>query len=237
MARLYGKQSEYLQKKLAKHELIALVVLGLLFVIMFYMLEHFRELSTFRGSLILLLIIIPLFLLFYIIGNKSLDKSSSYRQGKRGEGAIWYELKTLSDEYCVFQDIKMDGGGNIDFVVLGPTGLFAIEVKSHSGEVSFNGRELEINGRPFEKDILKQAKGEALFINNYLKNKLQRDIFVQPVGVLSGNATMHFGLKPVNGVYVIQKSFLHELLQTQPRRPNFPQPAVEQALGGLIRKE
>ena len=214
---MYGKQSEYLQKKIFNHRTIAIVVSGLFFIIVFYILEHFREIISPKGYLIVLPLI-PLVVLLNFLGNRSLDKSSSYSRGQRGEGAIWYELKALPDEYCVFQDIKMNGGGNIDFVVLGQTGLFAIEVKSHSGEVTFNGRELEVNNRPFEKDILKQAKGEALFVNNYLKNKLQRDIFVQPVGVLSGNATMHFGLKPVNGVYVIQKNFLQKLMVAGPQR-------------------
>lgn len=215
---MYGKKSEYLQKKIVNYKTISIVAFGLLCVIIFYILEHVRELVSYKGFWIIFLIIIPLILLLNFIENKSFKKSSSYSQGQRGEGTIWYELKALPDEYCVFQDIKMDSGGNIVFVVLGQTGLFAIEVKSHSGEVSFNGRELEVNNRPFERDILRQAKGEALFLNNYLKNKLHRDIFVQPVGVLSGNATMHFGLKPVSGVYIIQKNYLQKLITASPQR-------------------
>jgi hypothetical protein len=211
MAQMYGKASEYLQKKISNYRTVAFIVSGLFFVIVFYILEHFREIISPKGYL-LVIPLVPLVILLNFIGNKSLDKSSSYSRGKQGEGTIWYELKSLSGDYCIFQDIKMDSGGNIDFVILGPVGLFALEVKSHTGDVTFNGHELEVNSRPFERDLLKQAKGEALFINNYLKAKVGKDIFVQPVGVFSGNATMHFGLKPVNGVYVIQKNFLQKLI-------------------------
>ena len=233
---MYGRQSEYLQKKIINYRTVAFIVSGLFFVIVFYILEHFREIISPQGYL-LVIPLVPLVILLNFIGNKSLDKSSSYSRGKRGEGTIWYELRSLPGDYCVFQDIKMDGGGNIDFVVLGPVGLFALEVKSHTGDITFNGRELEVDRRPFERDLLKQAKGEALFINNYLKAKIGRDIFVQPVGVLSGNATMHFGLKPVNGVYVIQKGFLHKLLASGTQRFSVEESAVMQnAIAELVAK-
>ncbi|NTU66874.1 MAG: NERD domain-containing protein [Candidatus Moranbacteria bacterium] len=64
----------------------------------------------------------------------------NYKQGGKGEGAIYYELLKLSDNYLVFQDVKFPTKDfNIDFVVVGPTGIFAIEVKSHKGIIGFNG--------------------------------------------------------------------------------------------------
>ena len=178
MSQMYGKKSDYLQNKIISYKSITIVVIGLFFIIIFYILEHFFELASYKGLLVIVLIIIPLVLLLNFIGNKSLLKSFNYSQGKRGEENIWYVLKKLPNEYCVFQDIKMSRG-NVDFVVLGPTGLFVVEVKSHHGEVEFDGQELTNNGKRFEKDFLKQAKGEALQISNFLKNNLQQDVFIQ----------------------------------------------------------
>ena len=95
MAQMYGNQSEYLQKRIVNYKTITIVVIGLFFVIIFYILEHYRELSSYKGFWIVFLIIIPLVFLLNFIGNRSLDKSFSYSQGQRGEGTIWYELKAL----------------------------------------------------------------------------------------------------------------------------------------------
>ncbi len=214
---MYGKKSDYLQNKIISYKSITIVVIGLFFIIIFYILEHFFELASYKGLLVIVLIIIPLVLLLNFIGNKSLLKSFNYSQGKRGEENIWYVLKKLPNEYCVFQDIKMRRG-NVDFVVLGPTGLFVVEVKSHHGEVEFDGQELTNNGKRFEKDFLKQAKGEALQISNFLKNKLQQDVFIQSIVVFSNYVKIHFGMNKINGVYVIQKNYLQKLITVGSQR-------------------
>ena len=35
-----------------------------------------------------------------------------------------------TDDFYVFQDLSLRHGGDIDFAVIGPTGIFAIEVKA-----------------------------------------------------------------------------------------------------------
>ncbi len=52
--------------------------------------------------------------------------------------------------------------GNIDRVVIGPPGIFAVETKAHGGVITYDGRQLLHDGRPLEKDFLRQATRGSL---------------------------------------------------------------------------
>jgi len=73
----------------------------------------------------------PIIWFIYRERTKAEKEYYKFYRGGKAEGAIYYELAKLSNYFFVFQDIKIGDQGNIDFVVLGPTGLFSIEVKSH----------------------------------------------------------------------------------------------------------
>jgi len=64
--------------------------------------------------------------------------------------------KLLLNGYLVLNDIKFKYG-NIDHLVIRDDGrIFLIETKSHRGRVTWNGRQLLLNGRPFCKNYLCQ---------------------------------------------------------------------------------
>lgn len=62
----------------------------------------------------------------------------NWRKGALGEYEVGAELERLSDDYVVFNNLNTAGFGNFDHIVLGPTGLFAIETKNWSGFISAN---------------------------------------------------------------------------------------------------
>ena len=142
-----------------------------------------------------------------------------FNQGKKGEGSVCYELHKLSDDYLVFQDINLAGHGNIDFVVVGPSGIFTVEVKSHKGVIGFNGTELTKNGHTFkERNFLDQAMAETLSVNSFLKNQIRVDFFVEPVIVFSSFlARLKFSFNKQKNVYVINKRILIKLILSQPK--------------------
>ncbi len=146
--------------------------------------------------------------------------SDNYFRGRKGEDTILEELKKLPDEFRVYCDVKIQHPYNIDFLVTGPTGIFAIEVKSHVGEIGYENGRITINGFvPKEKDFLRQAKGEAGSVSDYLKEKVSKDYWVSPVLAFSNpKTTMHFGLKPVDDVFIVGKGFLLSLLQSGERQ-------------------
>jgi hypothetical protein len=59
--------------------------------------------------------------------------------GRTGEDRVANELKRLPDDYVVFNDLVLDGPGGtceVDHLVLGPTGIYVIEVKRWSGLIT-----------------------------------------------------------------------------------------------------
>lgn len=150
------------------------------------------------------------FLLMQAIKSNDI-KTRRYNHGRQGENDTLVELKKLPDDYLVFCGVKI-GRGDIDFVVLGHTGLFAVEVKSHKGKIRFDGRELTRDSRLFEKNILNQTFGQMRGLNNYLRTRLKEDIFVIPVLVFSNSLAQLSVKNPVNNVYVLPKNRLCHFL-------------------------
>ena len=143
-------------------------------------------------------------------------RSDNFFLGDDGELEVERILKQLPDEYLIIADLLKPSGGNIDFVVVGPTGIFALEVKkwSRSNRISFDGTDLTFNGKHWKNNPLKQARGNAIELGLYLRKKLnEHHIFVNSLVVFASRQNVHFGLKEVGkGAYVICKEFLLELL-------------------------
>lgn len=75
----------------------------------------------------------------------------NYRKGTAGEAFIASVLERLSHEYYVINDLSTPYG-NLDHVVIGPTGIFVIDTKNWRGTVSADGKgELLYNGKPTDK--------------------------------------------------------------------------------------
>lgn len=221
MAKVFGTPSPYLRERsihyLSKSTLIAFGGLAIVYVLV-------QALPLYPNKIIGLLVttvfIVALAIPVYKLYKEDDITSENYYRGRKGESIILEELKKLPDEFRVFCDVKIQRPYNIDFLVVGPTGIFSVEVKSHSGKIGYAQGKVTINDSvPKEKDFLRQAKGEARSIANYLKEKMNGDNWVFPVLVFSNkNTTMSFGLKPVDDVFVVGRGFLLSLLQLGERR-------------------
>lgn len=78
-------------------------------------------------------------------------KRDELRRGARGEAAVAFILANFPDSYCVVNDLTTKFG-NIDHVVVGPNGVFALDTKSWRGTISPDGNgKLLLNGRPSEE--------------------------------------------------------------------------------------
>ncbi len=136
------------------------------------------------------------------------------KRGEEGEQDIKNILKKLPKSYIFLQNINLARRGNIDFVLVGPTGIRTIEVKSHAGIITFDGTELKRNGKSFEgKDFLKQAWSEKCLVRDLLWQKLGRNFDVQPIVVFSSqDAEIKLESNPINGVYVMGSSELKKFV-------------------------
>ena len=76
----------------------------------------------------------------------------NWRKGAVGEYEVGTELERLSDDFFIFNDVNTKQG-NFDHLVVGPTGLFAIETKNWNGLIeAYETGELKRNGKNMASD-------------------------------------------------------------------------------------
>jgi len=216
MACFYGSENRYqhLNKRIAK--VTTLIWLGWMFVIYFIVfIQLLKNNFSFANLLANILIFGPIYLFVEYQFRKERSTLYKFAKGIRGEKNVYSILKSLPDDFIIWRDYKQkDWSTDIDFIIIGPTGIFSIEVKSHKGEITMGTNVLLRNGKPFEKDILFQAKSGSILLTDFLRS---RNIYlpeIQSIIVFSNkNIEIHFGLKPINGIFVIGAGWLVELIQ------------------------
>jgi hypothetical protein len=83
-------------------------------------------------------------------------------RGAAGEIQVGNGLTKLSDDYCVINDVATPHG-NLDHVVVGPTGVFVLDSKAWRGIVTSDGKgELLLNGKPTDKAYVRQFVGRMM---------------------------------------------------------------------------
>ena len=90
--------------------------------------------------------------------GKAREAERTWIAGGKAEERVGAELEELRRHgFYAFHDVPLAPIGNVDHVVLGEKGFFCIETKSHKGEVSAANGRLLVDGRPTEKDFVKQT--------------------------------------------------------------------------------
>ena len=104
-------------------------------------------------------------------------------RGVRAEQSVARALRRLlrARPYFYVVNALPLGRGDIDHIVVGPTGVFAIETKGYTGKITIADGALARNGFHPDRDPLRQARRAAVTVCE----RLQRDGFlvrrVQPV--------------------------------------------------------
>lgn len=116
----------------------------------------------------------------------------TYSQGADGERIVGEHLEILiAGGYRVIHDVQADGF-NVDHVVIGPAGVFAIETKTYSKpagnpKVRYDGAALHVDGVTLTNDPIGQVKGCARHIKELLGAATgDSRIYVKPVLVFPG---------------------------------------------------
>lgn len=79
-------------------------------------------------------------------------------RGKRAEWFVQKIAEKFPEDFIALGSLMLSEKGNIDQVIVGPTGVWTIEVKSHAGKITFNGHDLLRNGMPLHKLISKRLR-------------------------------------------------------------------------------
>ncbi|MFT8736759.1 MAG: nuclease-related domain-containing protein [Zymomonas mobilis] len=128
--------------------------------------------------------------------KKIMAKRKRLTAGLVGEVAsAQYFTPLVREGWLIFHDLSFPRG-NIDHVLVGPTGIFAIETKyrskyadmkgSQSALAEYDGHSIIFSGRRQEELPLQQAKAVSTELSKYLKGKLGRFVPVRPVVSLPG---------------------------------------------------
>jgi hypothetical protein len=100
-----------------------------------------------------------LFVLQRLGGKGRVLDPERLRRGISGEEAVADALAGLPSSYWVLHGVST-GHGDVDHVVIGPTGVFALETKAWQGKFYRSRGQLYCNGKPAEH-VLRQARGAA----------------------------------------------------------------------------
>jgi hypothetical protein len=125
-----------------------------------------------------------------------LDVRRDFRLGFAGERAVAEELNQLMLHGCrVFHDVPMEPYGNIDHVVLAPTGIYAIETKARrkrpapagqrDHEVVFDGKFLNFPHYSDTKAV-EQAKQQADRLRMFLSKAIGEPVKVGAILTFPG---------------------------------------------------
>ncbi|HZL83208.1 MAG TPA: nuclease-related domain-containing protein [Candidatus Deferrimicrobium sp.] len=125
------------------------------------------------------------------------EQIATNRRERAAEDAVDAVLKALDEsKYSVFRNVYR-GYGDLDHVVVGPTGIFVIETKSNRGSVEMENGHLKIRGLDeSKKDYERQASQESYQLKLALSERLQESrVFVEPVLAFPAAAKVPDGLE------------------------------------------
>lgn len=190
MAHFIGRAGDYQKEKAINRRLNAVMAFFIGFSIVIFALGWLSGFSmvqrgvwSFLGMLVALALSIPGFKLCERLMDKQIRLARAEEDGADGEREFLKFLKDLPDTYTVVCDLDFaDSYGNIDHLIIGPTGVFAIDVKNWRGTVSPDGKgELLYNGKPTDKPQIRHFTRRAMDLRERLKALTKLDPYVQCV--------------------------------------------------------
>ncbi|OQX27409.1 MAG: hypothetical protein BWK80_05445 [Desulfobacteraceae bacterium IS3] len=150
-----------------------------------------------ESYLLYVYVIVPLIFIAYCIKRffEYYNKRKKLRLGYDGEVAVGQELNQLMrNGYYVYHDFPANGF-NIDHIVIGPAGVFAVETKGRrksltgnakaEARVVYDGESLKFP-KWTETRPLEQAKNQAEWLARFLAKAVGDHVEVMPVLFLPG---------------------------------------------------
>jgi hypothetical protein len=191
MAKVLGESGRYASqeeiKKIRQFFLVIIIVIAILGGILGYLLclqlqvRKFSSVTTSVTTLILLGII-------YLVDRvgfrklEQLEKSrAAMRKGAAGENAVAKTLEAFPEEYCVINGLTTPFG-DLDHIVVGPTGVYILDTKNWKGVVSADGKgEVLLNGKATDKPTVKPLVTRMMNVKDKIKALSNLDPFFKAV--------------------------------------------------------
>jgi hypothetical protein len=179
-----------------------------------------------KGSAVLIIVALMALIIFFCWQIfkfvKNINHRGELRLGYEGELVTAQELMKLMPEgNYVYHDFQADKF-NIDHIVVGPAGVFAIETKAKSKKMSGDNRKdakAIYNGQVIsfpdfnDTKYLDQAKRQAKWLSKWLESSTGEGIDVFPVVSLPGWFVERKA--PYDGMYVINPKNFKNVIQSK----------------------
>lgn len=150
-----------------------------------------------------------------------------WRSGAVGEAIVAQVLTRLSNRYFVFHNL-VTPFGDFDHLVVGPTGIYAIETKNWRGLVAAdNVGELLLNGRGTGKPVIRNFLIRLMNLRTQVCQWTQRDDFFQPVFVFTA-ARVEAKFGTTKNVHCLREEQLLEYVENTKSNHLLPRAAVVQ---------
>lgn len=167
------------------------------------------------------------------------------RLGHEAEVAIGQELAELGRSgFRIFHDFPASAGVfNIDHVLVGPSGVYAIETKGRAKpgrrnatdatwEVKYDGKALQFPGWT-ETKPLAQAQRNADWLQKWLSSAVGQPIAVQPILALPGWFVRRMGAE---GIAVLAAGQIQTYFGWRPAQPSMTAQLIQQIVHQLDQK-
>ena len=120
--------------------------------------------------------------------KKIKGKIRNLEQGREGEKAVGQYLENLREKgYKILHDIAFEEF-NIDHVIIGPTGIYAIETKTISKPLRRNavverdGEDIRVDGYSPDRNPIIQAKSQARWLQELIEESTGKKFKIRQAG-------------------------------------------------------
>jgi hypothetical protein len=181
MAKVLGETGRYVSDQATKKMLRIFLLLYFFGIILGFGVGYVFGAKQSYATLLFFLIV-PLFWKYLAKKIDAIEKERlNFRKGASGEAIVGFALDSFPDDYRVIHDLTTPFG-NIDHVVIGPSGAYIIDAKNWKGVVAADGNgELLLNDKPTQKTEIKNLTRRIMSIKEKIKVLSSLDPYVQAV--------------------------------------------------------
>lgn len=191
-------ESGYLNRQASRYSRLAALFpafsMAFLGVSLLGWLAFILRVEFFNEAVFLMLLVVTILALIAPVWGRQLEREAgNYLAGERGESLFAQFLQqNLNSDWTLYRSASIDGyGGDIDGILAGPTGLFALEIKSYVGHYRNSGmrwqrRTGERGWQPSPFNPSRQAHRNTERLNQWLTQR-ELGVVAQPRVVWAGD--------------------------------------------------
>lgn len=158
--------------------------------------------------------------MFFPVLDTLQNKEKNFADGRGGEEKIALLLaEHLGPEWTLYRNLLLrDGKGDIDAVLVGPQGVYVLEVKAYGGEYFNEGKAWKYKHKgswiPMKRNPTQQALWNAKRLHTHLASR-GLNVFVQPRVAWTGEGYLSLSQPAAPIWYLDRPDFILQDLQKQ----------------------